>query len=190
MIHVLKLKQIHPVCAEVEALYAVVSPILKGLLYSVKRDIAQEIGGYEKITIALLSRLYQIDGCNCNISFKHYYCITNKHETKNLIVCPIPYDQSFMEIFYQGWAIIKYFLNADTHVPKEVYLPHGADRLVAKFLEDRRNFPVIDVIDALNIVKQPELLDVVDDSVELDEYQKNEIRLTQLIAPESKLYNR
>ena len=58
---------------------------------------------------------------------------------------------------------------------------------MAKFLEDRRNFPVIDVIDALNIVKQPELLDVVDGSVELDEYQKNEIRLTQLIAPESKI---
>ena len=92
-----------------------------------------------------------------------------------------------MEIFYQGWAIVKYFLNADAHVPKEVYLPHGADRLVAKFLEDRRNFPVLDVIDALNIVKQPELLDVIEGSVELDEYQKNEIRLTQLIAPESKI---
>lgn len=25
-----------------------------------------------------------------------------KHETKNLIVCPLPYDQSFVEIFYQS----------------------------------------------------------------------------------------
>lgn len=329
MINLSQYKQVHPVCAEVEALYAVVSPILQGILYSLKRDIVKQIGGYEGITIALLSRLYKEGDGDCGICFeyavhdaianqnpdvleridfalekyckikngkpssilfgiektgavqllnsieehltaesillpgskgqpvklkKHIQGVINafrkpaereklpssinglwkadlfvgktepdkwvgttvkinpaqlegakglrlaivpskqgksdkiyKHETKNLIVCPVPYDQSFMEIFYQGWAIVKYFLNADAHVPKEVYLPHGADRLVAKFLEDRRNFPVLDVIDALNIVKQPELLDVIEGSVELDEYQKNEIRLTQLIAPESKI---
>lgn len=112
-----------------------------------------------------------------------------KNEIKNLIVCPVPYDQSFMETFYQGWAIVKYFLNADAHVPKEVYLPHGADRLVAKFLEDRRDFSTQNVIEALDIIKQPELLEIIDSEVSIDEYQKNEIRLKQLIAPESKVNN-
>ena len=79
-------------------------------------------------------------------------------DSKNLVICPLPYDRSFMQVFYQAWEVIVQFLAADAKLPKEVSLPRPPSRQVARFLEDRRNFPVIDVIDALNPLAQPELL--------------------------------
>jgi hypothetical protein len=78
--------------------------------------------------------------------------------SKNLIVCPVPYDAAFMETFYCGWEIVQSFLAADAQVPKEVALPRPAARQVARYLADRRDYPVLDVIDALSVLAQPELL--------------------------------
>jgi hypothetical protein len=104
------------------------------------------------------------------------------HETKNLIVCPLPYDQSFVEIFYQGWNIIKMFLNADAHLPREVLLPRGADRLVCKEMEIRRNYPVVDVMDAFSILQQPDLVLVDDGEVSLHSTLKD-TQINKIIAP-------
>lgn len=112
-----------------------------------------------------------------------------KHETKNLIVCPVPYDESFMEIFYRGWLAIKYFLNSDSKLPKESLLPMGADRFVCKFLEDRRNFPVTDVLEAMDVVKQPCLLTVEEKEAQIKVTNElSDIRLQQIVAPLS-IYN-
>jgi hypothetical protein len=81
-----------------------------------------------------------------------------KDEQRNLVVCPIPHDQAFMETFYQGWAVVKHFLAADANVPKEVALPRAPERQVAQYLADRREFPVKAVIEALGPLSQPELL--------------------------------
>lgn len=87
-----------------------------------------------------------------------------KDDRKNLIVCPLPHDGAFMEIFYQGWAIVQHFLRADAYVPKEVMLPRAADRQVCRYLEERRDFAVVDVIEALEPLAQPELLDANQDA--------------------------
>lgn len=79
-------------------------------------------------------------------------------DSNNLIICPLPYDAGFMEIFYSGWQIIQQFIQADAKIPKEVSLPRQIDRHVARLLEDRREFEVIDVIQALADLSQPELL--------------------------------
>ncbi len=79
-------------------------------------------------------------------------------EAKNLVICPLPYDGAFMEIFYTGWTIVQQFLAADAKVPPPAALPIGAHIMVAKFLEDRRGYPVLDVIEAMKPVAQPELL--------------------------------
>ena len=81
-----------------------------------------------------------------------------RDEAKNLIVCPLPYDGSFVEGFYHSWNIVQQFLAADARLPREVALPNGAHRQVARWLEERRSFPVLDVIDAMTPVAQPELL--------------------------------
>lgn len=105
-----------------------------------------------------------------------------KNEVKNLIVCPLPYDQSFVEIFYQGWNIVKMFLNADAQLPKEVLLPRSCDRLVCKELQCRRVYPVMDVIEAFEILQQPGLIVIEEDEVKLQSTTKK-IAINQIITP-------
>jgi hypothetical protein len=50
-------KQVNPVADEVLALTAVVRPILRGALYALKADVANEVGGYDKVTLRMLPRL-------------------------------------------------------------------------------------------------------------------------------------
>lgn len=76
----------------------------------------------------------------------------------NLVICPLPYDGSFVETFYKAWEVVTQFLDADARVPKEVALFRPPARTVARYLADRREFPVVDVVQALAPLCQPELL--------------------------------
>jgi hypothetical protein len=49
-------KQRNPVSDEVLALTAVVRPILAGVLYGLKADIAVEAGGYDNVKVKMLPR--------------------------------------------------------------------------------------------------------------------------------------
>ncbi|HOD20324.1 MAG TPA: hypothetical protein PLV86_09015 [Candidatus Fermentibacter daniensis] len=80
-------------------------------------------------------------------------------ETRNLVICPVPYDHAFMEVFYQAWGIVRLFLAADANLPREVALPRPSERQVARYLADRRSYPVRDVIEALGSLAQPGLLE-------------------------------
>lgn len=82
-----------------------------------------------------------------------------KDDKRNLLVCPLPHDAAFMEVFYQAWGIVQQLIAADASMPKEVALPRPPERQVAKSLVDRRDFPVVDVLDALRPLAQPELLE-------------------------------
>jgi len=90
-----------------------------------------------------------------------------RDEQKNLIVCPLPHDGAFMEVFYRAWGIVQQFLKADGEMPTEVYLPMPTDRQVAKYLVERRVFPVVDVIDAIEPLAQPHLLDTKQSEVDV-----------------------
>lgn len=81
-----------------------------------------------------------------------------KDERRGLVVCPLPYDGSFVETFYKAWEVVAQFLAADARLPKEVALSRPPARTVARYLADRREFPVVDVIDALGALSQPDLL--------------------------------
>jgi hypothetical protein len=81
-----------------------------------------------------------------------------RDEDRNLIICPLPYDGAFMEVFYRGFSVVQQVLRADAKMPREVALPNSADRQVARLLVERRNFPVLDVVDVLDPLAQPELL--------------------------------
>jgi hypothetical protein len=90
-----------------------------------------------------------------------------KDEQRNLIVCPLPYDASFVETFYLAWEVVMAFLDADAQLPREVALPRPAAREVARYLADRREFPVVDVIEVLGPLSQPELLRTGTDSADI-----------------------
>lgn len=81
-----------------------------------------------------------------------------KDDQRDLVVCPLPYDGSFVETFYKAWEVVAQFLAADARVPKEVALSRPPARTVARYLADRREFPIVDVIEALGPLSQPELL--------------------------------
>jgi hypothetical protein len=72
-----------------------------------------------------------------------------------------------MELFYTGWRIVQQFIAADAQVPPSVALPAPADRQVAKELEMRRGFPIMDVIAALEAQSQTDLLTATEKSVDV-----------------------
>lgn len=328
MIENIKCVQTNDVHSEYEALFSVIHPILTGLILSLKRDIIKQIGGYDKISLELFTRLYEPGDGDCGICFEYAvhdaivnnhpdvldridtalskYCKikgdipssilfgaeksgtiqfidsvkehltddsllltgdrgqpiklkrhidgvvsafkkpqdraklpnsinglwkadlfvgnTNldkwvgttvkinpkqlesakglrlgivpsaqgkfdkiyKHETKNLVICPVPYDQSFMEIFYEGWNIVKQFILSHGTMPKEINLSSGLDRLVCKELVSRAKFPVLDVIDVLKTMGQPHLLNVENANMNV-ESEGADIKINRIVTPVSLL---
>ncbi len=81
-----------------------------------------------------------------------------KDDAKNLVICPLHHDGDFMQMFYEGWRVIQAFIAADAHIPREVSLPGPVEREVARILEQRREFAIVDVIEALLPFSQTELL--------------------------------
>ena len=107
-----------------------------------------------------------------------------KDDNKNLVICPLPYDRSFMQAFYQAWEVVVQFLSADANVPQESSLPRPPSRQVARYLADRRAFPVLDVIKALEPLSQPHLLRTQEEKVDLVETAKKGTETTSsLLAP-------
>lgn len=106
-------------------------------------------------------------------------------QNRNLVICPLHHDGDFMQIFYVGWRIVQAFIQADARMPREVVLPRPVDREVARILEERRDFPVIDVIDAISVFGQPELLVTDDKQVEIETLQ-GESETDMVVAPLSR----
>jgi hypothetical protein len=90
-----------------------------------------------------------------------------------------------MEVFYEGWGVVKQFIAADAKVPREAYLPRPAHRQVARYLEERRDFPVVDVLDALKPLSQPELLRTQEQDAQLISRRENPTRVETgaVVAP-------
>lgn len=108
---------------------------------------------------------------------------TSKDDSRNLVICPLPYDRDFMQVFYEGWRIVQQFIAADAQLPKEVALPRPQERQVAQLLADRREFPVLDVLDALEPLAQPELLDTQERSATLISRREGPTTTGAVVAP-------
>ena len=94
-------------------------------------------------------------------------------ETKNLVICPLHHDGDFMQTFYEGWRIVQAFLAADGRIPDEAALPSPTHREVARILAERREFAVLEVIEAIRPFGQPELLDTESADVGLQSLKGN-----------------
>lgn len=107
---------------------------------------------------------------------------------RNLIICPLPYDGSFMEVFYRGWVLVKAFLAADAKMPRPASLPLSPDRQVAQLLVERAKFPVLEVIAALNDLAQPELLETTEREagVSLSGPHESPIETGAILVPQPK----
>lgn len=107
-------------------------------------------------------------------------------QNRNLIVCPMPYDGSFMQFFYGAWGIVMQLIDADMNMPKEVNLPEPLDRQVATQLVQRREHTVLDVIHSLSPLAQPHLLQNSQSTADVQ--QTDAVSLTDsIISPIPKL---
>lgn len=79
-------------------------------------------------------------------------------EQKNLVLCPMPHDGSFMQVFYEGWRIVQALCERDFNMPREIDIPNPAHREVARVFVERRDSPVADVIMATRKFAQPGLV--------------------------------
>ncbi|MBL0484774.1 hypothetical protein [Aeromonas caviae] len=102
---------------------------------------------------------------------------------RNLVVCPLPYDASFMEVFYHAWSIVSQFCSADANTPKEVNLPAPLHRIVVQQLTERREFGVLEVIQALDSIAQPHLLIPQSTSAVVQEVDHITMNTNSLISP-------
>ncbi len=108
-------------------------------------------------------------------------------DQRNLVICPLPHDASFMQTFYEAWQVVKLFIDADCKVPSLVALPRASFRQVAKYLEDRRDFPVLDVIEVLKPLSQPELLETEMRNAEIVAQREAAVRVDTVIAPRPRI---
>lgn len=81
-----------------------------------------------------------------------------KDDARNLVVCPLPYDGSYMELFFSGWRIVQQFIAADARLPDEDGLPLPHERQVARELEMRRESTLVRVVEVLEVQAQPGLI--------------------------------
>lgn len=84
-----------------------------------------------------------------------------RDESRNLILCPVPHDASFMQVFHEAWRIAQVLFDNDFTQPKDVDLPSPLQREAARVFIERREHPVGDVLDATERFGQPELLETV-----------------------------
>lgn len=103
-------------------------------------------------------------------------------ESKGLVICPLHHDGDFMQSFYEAWRIVQAFIFADGTLPKEVHLPRPVDREICRMLVERREYPVIDVIDALKIFSQPELISGDTDDVSIEDI-RGDTDTRDIVAP-------
>ena len=91
--------------------------------------------------------------------------------SKQLVVCPVPHDQSFMETFYEGWRLIQSLCASDFNMPAPAAVPSSLLREVAKVYVERRLFSVADVLEATAAFAQPHLLETSTESVTSTAFQ-------------------
>jgi len=75
-------------------------------------------------------------------SFQEHALFTKE----GMIVCPLLYNDNFMEYFYSTWRIVTQFLKYDAHLPKDRNLNYTIEMRVAKYLESMRERPVLELL--------------------------------------------
>jgi hypothetical protein len=94
-----------------------------------------------------------------------------RDEQRNLVVCPIPHDASFMQTFHEGWRIVQALCESDFQMPKDVDITSPLQREAARVFAERREFTIEEVIDATAKFAQPHLLDTRTETVATESLQ-------------------
>lgn len=64
-----------------------------------------------------------------------------------MVVCPLIYDNGFMQYFYATWNTVRCFFYADARVPHEHCLYCKEQLQIAEYLASKRDSPVLELVD-------------------------------------------
>ncbi len=103
-------------------------------------------------------------------------------EAKNLVVCPIPHDASFMQTFHEGWRVAQALCETDFEMPKDVDIPNPLHREAARVFAERRDFAIGEVIQATEKFAQPHLLETKTEHVATASFQATDEPDTRTIV--------
>jgi hypothetical protein len=103
-------------------------------------------------------------------------------DSKNLVICPIPHDASFMQTFHEGWRIAQSLCETDFQMPKDVDIPNPVHREAARVFSERRDFAIGEVIQATEKFAQPHLLETTTEDVATASFQKSDEPDTRTIV--------
>jgi hypothetical protein len=81
-------------------------------------------------------------------------------DEKNVVVCPIPRDGTFMRVFHDGWKIVQNLCMRNFDMPSDADIPSPLHREVARIFAERREFPIMEVVEATRKFAQPGLLTI------------------------------
>jgi hypothetical protein len=106
----------------------------------------------------------------------------HRDEAKSLVVCPMPHDASFMEIFYEGWRLVQSLCASDFKMPAAAAVPSSLLREVARVYVERRDFPVGEVLEHTGPFAQPHLLETTTESVASTSFQADKEPSTNTVV--------
>ena len=115
-------------------------------------------------------------------------------QAKNgMIICPLLYKNGFMQFFYSAWRVVSYFIKNDARVPHERYFAGIEELQVAKYLEQNRDVPVLELVDDdLRRLAHPTLLMVKSKDILTTDMNNNfsnkENTNSTLVVPDSILW--
>ena len=81
-----------------------------------------------------------------------------RDNSTNLVMCPLPYDGGFMEAFYGAFFAVTAFLKADAKTPSKIIVPYAHDQYFCRMLEQNRDVPALEIINAMYQLGQPGLV--------------------------------
>lgn len=93
-----------------------------------------------------------------------------KDEQRNLVMCPIPHDYSFMQTFHEGMRIVQILLANDFRPASRDELPSPIEREVAKVWAERRESTVEKALEVIKTFAQPHLLQTTTEDVASDPF--------------------
>jgi hypothetical protein len=109
---------------------------------------------------------------------------TGNRDSDKWIGTTLKVNVSHMQVFFQAWEVVVQFIKADANVPRDHFLPRPPARQVARYLADRRQFNILEVVEALEPLAQPHLLRTAEQSATIVETRKASVETTSaLIAP-------
>lgn len=114
-----------------------------------------------------------------------------RDDQKNLIICPLPHDFSFMQTFHEGMRLVQTLLNRDFQMPTDAELPNPMHREVARIYVERRAFSVREVLEAVSLFAQPELLHPSEEQVNSVGFQSSSTPNTStMLSPVPRILDR